>query len=184
MIKKIIITVLSILLFAGVVVGGYFGYKILSEKNPPDAGTLGTEQKGDYKDFTVTDVNGKEVKLSDFIGKPIVINFWASWCGPCRSELPAFDKAAKENKGQVHFLMVNLLSGETETKVKEFARKENYSFPLYFDNTGTAASAYNVSSIPVTVFIDAQGKVRKSQVGAMSEIVLKSYVAELLKQGG
>lgn len=69
MTKKIIITVLSILLFAGVVVGGYFGYKKLSEKNPPDAGTLGTEQKGDYKDFTVTDVNGKEVKLSDFIGQ-------------------------------------------------------------------------------------------------------------------
>lgn len=79
--------------------------------------------------------------------------------------------------------MVNLLSGETETKVKEFVQKENYSFPLYFDNTGTAASTYNVSSIPVTVFIDAQGKIRKSQVGAMSEIVLKSYVAELLKQG-
>lgn len=183
MTKKIIITVLSILLFVGVVVGGHFGYKKLSEKNPPDAGTLGTKQKGDYKDFTVTDVNGKEVKLSDFIGKPIVINFWASWCGPCRSELPAFDKVAKENGGQVHFLMVNLLSGETETKVKEFVQKENYSFPLYFDNTGTAASTYNVSSIPVTVFIDAQGKVRKSQVGAMSEIVLKSYVAELLKQG-
>ena len=183
MTKKIIITVLSILLFTGVVAGGYFGYKKLSEKNPPDAGTLGTGQKGDYKDFTVTDVNGKEVKLSDFGGKPIVINFWASWCGPCRSELPAFDKVAKENEGKVHFLMVNLLSGETETKVKEFVQKENFSFPLYFDNTGKAADAYNVSGIPVTVFIDAQGKVRKSQVGAMSEIVLKSYVAELLKQG-
>ena len=96
MTKKIIITVLSILLFAGVVVGGYFGYKKLSEKNPPDAGTLGTEQKGDYKDFTVTDVNGKEVKLSDFIGKPIVINFWASWCGPCMMQGPVLDEMAAE----------------------------------------------------------------------------------------
>ena len=103
MTKKIIFTVLSILLFAGVVVGGYFGYKILSEKNPPDTGTLGTEQKGDYKDFTVTDVNGKEVKLSDFIGKPIVINFWASWCGPCMMQGPVLDEWQKKTKGKCIF---------------------------------------------------------------------------------
>lgn len=138
MTKKIIITVLSILLFAGVVVGGYFEYKKLSEKNPPDAGTLGTEQKGDYKDFTVTDVNGKEVKLSDFIGKPIVINFWASWCGPCRSELPAFDKVAKRKRRASAFSDGKSFVWRNRNQGQGICAERKLFFPVVFRQYGNS----------------------------------------------
>lgn len=182
MLKKIIVTVLIAILLVGAVVGAYFGYKKLSEKvgqQGQQGQTPTIRDKGAYKDFTVTDKDGKTVKLSEFVGKPIVINFWASWCGPCRSELGHFDKLAKEYEGKVTFLMVNLY-GEDRNKVINFVKNNNYTFPLYFDDTKSGAKAYSVTGIPVTVFITAAGKVVEQRTGEMSEAVLRAYVKQLL----
>ena len=180
-VKTILLTVLFAVLFVGAVVGAYFGYKKLSGKVNPQGQTPSIQDKGNYKDFTVTDKDGKTVKLSDFIGQPIVINFWASWCGPCRSELPHFDKLAKEYKGRVTFLMVNL-SGELKDRVINFVKENGYTFPLYFDDTDSGAEAYSVSSIPVTVFITAEGNIGAQRVGSMSEAVLRNYITQLLNK--
>ena len=180
-VKTILLTVLFAVLFVGAVVGAYFGYKKLSGKVNPQGQTPSIQDKGNYKDFTVTDKDGKTVKLSDFIGQPIVINFWASWCGPCRSELPHFDKLAKEYEGRVRFLMVNL-SGELKDRVIGFVKENGYTFPLYFDDTNSGANAYSVSSIPVTVFITAKGNVGAQRVGSMSEAVLRNYITQLLNK--
>lgn len=133
---------------------------------------------GNYKDFTVTDVNGKAVKLSGFIGKPVVINFWAAWCAPCRSELPHFDKLAKEMKGQAEFLMVSVYLNKEY--VKQFVSQSGYTFPLYFDDNEEGSNAYEVTGIPVTVFINAEGNVKAKVTGAMSEAVLRSYINQIL----
>ena len=133
---------------------------------------------GDYKDFTVTDANGQKVKLSEFIGKPVVINFWASWCAPCRAELPHFDKLAKELKGQAEFLMVSVYLNKEQ--VKQFVSQSGYTFPLYFDYEEEGANAYEVTGIPVTVFITAEGNVKAKVVGAMSEAVLRSYINQIM----
>ena len=133
---------------------------------------------GDYKDFTVTDANGQKIKLSEFIGKPIVINFWASWCAPCRAELPHFDKLAKELKGQAEFLMVSVYLNKEQ--VKQFVSQNGYTFPLYFDYEEEGANAYEVTGIPVTVFITAEGNVKAKVVGAMSEAVLRSYINQIM----
>lgn len=133
-------------------------------------------------DFTVLNSEGNQVKLSDYFGTPIVINFWATWCGPCKSELPAFENLSKKYDGQVQFLMVNLTDGYTETKgdVEEFIKTNNYTFPVCFDTQGIAANNYNVSSIPETVFIDSDGNIVKTQIGAMTETILENYIQSLL----
>ena len=114
-----------------------------------------------YKDFQLEDSNGNKVKLSDIKDKPIVLNFWASWCGPCKNEMPDFDEVYKEYGKDVEFMMVNLTDGAQETKntAKSFIDKEGYSFPVYYDVDEEGARAYNVMSIPVTYFINMYGEI-------------------------
>lgn len=118
-----------------------------------------SEEENFMPDFTVYDMDGNAVKLSDFRGKPVVLNFWASWCGPCKSEMPEFDSKYLEMGEEVHFLMVNMTDGGQETKerAQEFINQSGYSFPVYYDLDMDAAMTYGVTSIPSTYFIDAEG---------------------------
>lgn len=137
--------------------------------------------KNTAPDFTVLDANGKKIRLSDKFGKPIIINFWATWCPPCKRELPDFDKLCKEYGDKVVFMMVNLTDGRRDTVdgTKNFVSKHGYTFPVYFDTEYNGADAYNVSSIPQTTFIDANGNVYATRIGAMNETVLRSYINAL-----
>ena len=130
-----------------------------------------TNDKINYApDFAVLDKDGNTVKLSDFRGKPVVINFWATWCPPCKQELPDFNKAAETYKDDVVFLMVNLTDGQRDTVnvVKAFVADNGYTFPVYFDTSYSAANAYSISSIPATYFINAKGEVVSYKVGMMT----------------
>lgn len=190
------IFILAILLLA-VLATAVFAYKKLSSNYEPkqDANsTTKTTQLSTAEvpgateentataipDFTVTDKDGNKVKLSSFFGKPVVVNFWATWCGPCKSELPAFDSAYKEYGDTVTFLMVNLTDGYRETVggVNDFINKNSYSFPVYFD-TGSASNAYNVYSIPTTLFINSDGTINKTYTGSMKESVLTKYINDI-----
>lgn len=132
-------------------------------------------------DFSVTDINGNLVNLSNCFGKPIVVNFWATWCGPCKSELPAFNNMYKKYGEKVIFLMVNLTDGfrEKEENVKEFISSNNYEFPIFFDKEYSASNAYSVYSIPMTLFINPDGTLKDTHIGAMSEKTLEKYIKEL-----
>ena len=179
--KLIIGTFIAIIVFIGV----FFAYNNLSDNYTPEEETIENTSNQERKtapDFSVLNYNDEKVKLSDFKGKPVVLNFWATWCGPCKSELPAFDKLYHENKENVEFVMVNLTDGYNETidGVKEFIEKNNYSFPVYFDTTSGASNVYSVRSIPLTVFIDEEGKIVRKQVGAMNEKTLRKYVNDLI----
>ena len=138
--------------------------------------------KNTAPDFTVLDANGKKISLSEKFGKPVIINFWATWCPPCKKELPDFDKLCKEYGDKVVFMMVNLTDGRRDTVegTKSFVSKNGYTFPVYFDTEYNGADAYNVSSIPQTTFIDANGNVYTTRIGAMNETVIRSYIAALL----
>lgn len=129
-------------------------------------------------DFTVTSASGKSRKLSDFAGKPIVVNMWATWCSPCVKELPSFNKLAKEYKGDVEFLMINIEEASKNEEVKKFVKSNKYTFPLYFDNTGWAYNTYSDGYIPLTLVINSNGELIYNNSGGLTEEKLRSLIEE------
>lgn len=146
------------------------------EENSAAAGEAGSEQA---PDFTLIGPEGNSVSLSEHFGKPVVINFWASWCSPCKSELQAFDELYQEYGSDIEFMMVNLTDGKRETQegVKLFIEEKGYSFPVYYDTEYDAAAAYGVYSIPMTVIIDADGNISDTHIGAMDKETIKGYIS-------
>lgn len=128
-------------------------------KQPQDSVSADTDPKPEpAPDFTVLDRDGNEVKLSDSRGKPVVVSFWASWCGVCKTGMPDFEEAYAAYGDNVHFMMVNLTAGsETQDVARTYIEEKGYTFPIYFDTEMSAASAYGVNAVPVTYLVDAEG---------------------------
>lgn len=129
-------------------------------------------------DFTVYDYDGNKVKLSDYFGKPIVINFWATWCGPCKSEMPGFENLYKKYKDKVVFMMIN--SSDSREDVSKFLKQYGYIFPVYYDDTRVAASIYGVSAIPATYVTDKYGQLYGYQIGVLPEEALEGALKTVL----
>ena len=134
------------------------------------------------ENFTLKDLSGKNVSLNQFKGKVVVLNFWASWCPPCKSEMPDFEEASKTYEGKVAFMMVNLTDGGRETvdTAKAYIEEQGYTFPIYFDTQQEAAIGYGVVSIPTTYFIDAQGGVVAYGQGALDQSALEQGIGMIL----
>lgn len=125
-------------------------------------------------DFTMLDANGKEVKLSDFRGKPVVVNFWATWCGYCVKEMPAFEEVYQQMGSDIHFLMINVTDGVQETvdKASAFIADSGYTFPVYYDTQYSATLTYGAYSLPMTFFFDAEGYAIAQATGAIDKDTL------------
>ena len=124
-------------------------------------------------DFAVQDWDGNEVHFADFVGKPIVLNFWAHWCGPCQMEMPEFNAAYERLGGEVTFLMVH--EGAAVDDGKEKVTEGGYTFPVVFDVDSSAGNMYGITAFPTTFFIDKDGNLQAYYMGAMD--------ADLLQQG-
>ena len=179
--QKIVALALCLLL---VLAGGWLLYSRLSQQYRPEAAAPDTSDKTPAPDFTVLDESGNTVRLSDRKGAPVIVNFWATWCGPCQNEMPAFDDAWKEYGDRIQFMMVDLTDGSRDTvdRAKAFIADRGYSFPVYFDTEYSGAMAYGVNSIPATVLIDGDGNIVAAHVGAMSADELKNMLALVLEE--
>ena len=181
--------VLLAIALVGIMAGSWLLYDQLKDKFMPPLDIVDeqdTAEKGESMkaiDFAVLDGEGCELKLSEMRGKPVVLNFWASWCPPCKEEMPAFNAAFEAVGADVQFMMVNLADGSQETVETgaAYVTKQGFAFPVYYDTTGEASMAYSVRAIPSTVFIDAEGYVVANVVGAIDEAQLQAYIEMIQK---
>ena len=179
-----VLKILIILLAAAVIlVGAYvlWGGAAKARVSQPTV-AVETVAEEAAPDFTFYDAEGNGHKLSDFRGKPVILNFWASWCGPCKAEMPDIEAAYQEYGEQIQFLIVNLTDGSSETveTASGYIAGQGYTFPVFYDTALEGTTAYGVYAIPVTYFLDAQGVVRATNEGMMSAEALEGNIAALL----
>ncbi len=117
-------------------------------------------------DFNLTTLSGNNFSLSEFRGSPVILNFWASWCPPCRAEMPAFQQAFTEYEDLgLIIAAVNATNQDSISEASAFVSENNLTFPVPLDKTGSVSRSYNLYSLPTTVFIDNQGVIRKIIIG-------------------
>jgi thiol-disulfide isomerase/thioredoxin len=133
-------------------------------------------------DFTLPDINGATVKLSDHKGKVVVLNFWATWCGPCRKEIPDFMELQKTYGSEGLQFIGIALDEEGVSVVKPYADKYKINYPIVIGNETVTAAYGGMNAIPVTILIDKKGNMRGKFVGLRTKAVMESLILPLLKE--
>lgn len=180
--KKGLIVLVAVLVV--VIVGAAVAYSALAPAAMSD--TARTAEKQDEQteapDFRMVSAGGEELSLSSLRGTPVVLNFWASTCGPCKSEMPEFQTAFEEYGSQVQFVMLNVpdFNGETRERALQLVEQNTYTFPVYFDVSAEAQVQYGVTSIPRTYFISADGILEAYAAGVISAAALDEGISMLL----
>lgn len=193
--SSIIVIIVCAVLFTGIVAGAAVIYPILkdgfnmsdfigtgnnkedtlpSDAENEDGNTAGTADTSWAKGISVYDKDGNEVKLEDLSGKPVLLNFWATWCGYCIMEMPDLEEAYKKYGDEIQFLIVNTDDGIKNGE--EFIKSKGYTFPTYYDLEYKAAIAYGITSIPRTIAIDKDGNVLYNQPGMLTADSLESII--------
>ncbi|ASS76264.1 hypothetical protein CIG75_15815 [Tumebacillus algifaecis] len=134
--------------------------------------------------FELQTFDGQTVKLSDLKGKPVVLNFWASWCGPCRDEMPDLETVHKQYGDRVQFYGINLTSQDNLDKAKAFMKEMGVSFPSLMDADEKTAKAYRTFSIPMTYGIDQNGIVSEIHKGQINKVVMDGMLQRLVANSG
>ncbi len=137
------------------------------------------EQGKPASNFTSPALTGGEIALADYAGEVVIVNFWATWCPPCKAEMPGINNfyEAHQDNGLV-VLAVN--AQESESQVRPFIEASGFTFPVLLDPAGSVVNQYQVHSFPTTIVIDREGVVRHIQVGMISEEELEGIVTPLL----
>lgn len=154
--------------------------------NPSTTQGANTEGKTPYEqlfDVTIYDSQNQKISLLELAqDKPTVINFWASWCGPCKSEMPDFQSAYDEKGSDVNFVMINLTDGfrETTKTANKFISSSNFTFPVYYDLDMDASDKYAVFSIPTTFFVNAKGEIVGMHQGILDKELLNENIDKIL----
>ncbi|MBB6447389.1 redoxin domain-containing protein [Bacillus benzoevorans] len=166
MIKKVI---------AGVLLFGLLAVAIVQamekEEKPDNLPGLRIGVKA--PDFELENLSGEKVKLSDYRGKKVILNFWATWCPPCKEEMPAMEKFYQKAGDDVEILAVNI---DPQYNVQEFIDKMGITFPILLDKNDKVNSAYLIMTIPTTYFINEDGLITNKYLTSMTEDIMKEYI--------
>ena len=187
-------TVLCLAAFALLIVVVALGYNALAGRTEPPQIAFPEEAAGPAEetgavrqrapDFAFVDRNGNGMRFSDITagGKPVVLNFWASWCPSCRNETPGFERVYRDRGDEVKFVMLGLADGVRETVETgmRYIEDGGFTLPVYFDTLREGAIAYGIRFIPTTVLIDAEGYVITAMQGAVNEARLRSAIDAML----
>lgn len=155
-----------------------------AEPGETSAGSIPAPQKGfQAPDFILETSTGGEMRLSDLRGQVVLLNFWASWCPPCRAEMPAFERTYQDLREQGFIILaVNATSQDSTEQALEFTREYGLNFPILFDLDGSVNRLYQVRSLPTSFFIDSHGVIQEVVIGGpMSEALLRIRVQQLLE---
>ncbi|MBR5515643.1 MAG: TlpA family protein disulfide reductase [Clostridia bacterium] len=190
---SIILLILALLLLIG---GAAFAYKYLTKDDNKDDKIIITENTdaetvenseyiplGNYTDFTVYTETGENVSLSDkaALGKPVIINFWATWCGYCKMEMPDFEECYIEYGDSIEFMMIDICGGgqDDRGKAQDYIKTEGFTFPVFYDDDLSALSAYYTTGFPTTIVIDSNGNVVYNRSGALTKEQLLSIIDQV-----
>jgi peroxiredoxin len=131
-------------------------------------------------DFRLPNIEGQAISLSDFQGKPVFLNFWATWCGPCRYEMPLIQAMFKESS-DTGLVILAVDVGEDPSRVKDYLQSGNFSFPVLLDTNQNVALEYNVRGLPTTFLIDKDGIIQEVKVGAfLNMLEINKSVAKII----
>lgn len=178
----------SIVVFTFTVLSGTFLMNLFLYEDKPKINTTGTKiaeiaeiglQEGNKApDFQLKTLNGNDVKLSDLQGTKVILNFWATWCPPCKAEIPHMqDFYESRNKTEVEILAVNLTASEKNLgNIKEFVRDRNVTFPVLLDQDGDVGDQFRALTIPTSYLIDSNGIVRKKIIGPMDKEMMNQLI--------
>lgn len=136
-------------------------------------------------DFTLHDAQGQAVRLSDLRGRPVLVNLWASWCSPCKAEMPAMQKVYEAYRDQgFTILAVNTTFQDDRAGALDFAASRSLTFPILFDEDGSVSQLYQVRAMPTSFFVDREGIITRAVFGGpMPEALLRAEVVKLLAGG-
>lgn len=173
------------LLFIGILVLGLAWTLFSADKNGSStAGLIPAPQKGFLApDFTLKTLDGESVTLSDLRGRAVLINFWATWCPPCRAEMPAFQQAYQDYEEQGFMIVaVNATIQDNPEDVAAFIEEYGLNFPIVLDTDGAVNQQYHVLSLPTSFFIDKEGIISEVVIGGpIAEALIRSRIEELLR---
>jgi cytochrome c biogenesis protein CcmG, thiol:disulfide interchange protein DsbE len=173
-------TMISVLILA---LGAVWVWLSVVPPGETTSGTIPAPQEGfQAPDFELITIDGEQILLSDLRGQAILLNFWATWCPPCRSEMTAMQQVFMdyEQDGFV-VLAVNNLPQDRRESVEAFVLEEKLTFPVLLDNSGTVSTRYQVNSMPTSFFIDPEGIIREVVIGGpMSEALLRTRAENLI----
>ncbi|EIJ78502.1 thiol:disulfide interchange protein [Bacillus methanolicus PB1] len=147
----------------------------------PDQLPEGTDVGKKALNFTLADINGKEIQLADYKGKRVLINFWGSWCPPCKKEMPHLQKLYEKYKDE-NFIIIAVNSTVTEKRKEDavrFVERHRLTFPVPMDEKNQVSSMYDVLSYPTSFFVDSDGVIRSRIIGEMNERFIEKEIKRL-----
>ncbi|MFC2014493.1 peroxiredoxin family protein [Chloroflexota bacterium] len=148
--------------------------------NQNSTATVGLTKGTLAPDFTLSDLDGNQVSLSDFRGKTVFLNYWATWCPPCRAEMPEMEAVYQEYKDK-DVVIIGIDIRENEETVRRFVQDGNYNWTFLLDTSGAVATSYEVVAIPTSFFLDKNGIIRAIKVNAMTKREIEANLVETIR---